>query len=174
MEACATGGREVETGLRGHADSVPDCGPIRGHIRRFAGSFEPMRRSLLLLTIVVGTVACGGTDTVTEPETTTTAESTTATEGTTTTEATASDAPTLAITIASFRFSGDATGVVGDTVQVTNADSFGHTWTATEGAFHSGTIAANESFLYTFEEAGTFDFFCQIHPEMTGSITIES
>lgn len=134
-----------------------------------------MRRSLLILTVVVGAVACGGTDTVTEPETTTTVE-TTPTTGVTTTEAPATDEPsaTLSITIASFRFSGDATGAVGDAVQVTNADSFGHTWTATEGAFHSGVIASNESFEFTFEEAGTFDFFCQIHPEMTGSITIES
>lgn len=118
-------------------------------------------------------VACGGT-TVTEPETTTTTpsvETTTTSEVTTT--SVAEPAATLAITIASFRFTGDATGVVGDTVQVTNADSFGHTWTATEGAFHSGVIGANESFVFTFEEAGTFDFFCQIHPEMTGSITID-
>lgn len=134
-----------------------------------------MRRSLLILTVVVGAVGCGGTDTVTEPETTTTAHTTTeeTTTESTTGETAAEPSSTLAITIASFRFTGDATGVVGDTVQVTNADSFGHTWTATEGAFHSGVIGANESFVFTFEEAGTFDFFCQIHPEMTGSITID-
>lgn len=170
METYAARGGEDEAGLNLFGGAPPvACG---AHIRRIAGSLRPMRRSLLMLTIGA-VVACGGT-TVTEPETTTTAPTV---ETTTTSEVTASSvagsSPTLAITIASFRFSGDATGVVGDTVQVTNADGFGHTWTDTDGAFHSGVIAANESFVFTFEEAGTFDFFCQIHPEMTGSITID-
>jgi plastocyanin len=77
------------------------------------------------------------------------------------------------ITIADFSFSGDDTVSVGDTVEVTNNDSVGHTWTAVDETFHSGTLASGDSFEFTFEEAGEFDYFCQIHPDMTGTITVE-
>ncbi len=77
------------------------------------------------------------------------------------------------ITIADFSFSGDSSVGVGDTVEVTNNDSVGHTWTAVDGEFDSGTLAEGESFEFTFEEAGEFDYFCQIHPQMTGTITVE-
>lgn len=79
----------------------------------------------------------------------------------------------LDITVADFAFSGAATASVGDTVTVTNEDSVGHTWTAVDGEFNSGTLAQGESFDYTFEEAGEFDFFCSIHPTMEGTIIVE-
>ncbi len=77
------------------------------------------------------------------------------------------------ITISGFAFQGPDTVSVGDTVTVTNEDAVGHTWTATDGEFDSGSLAGGESFEYTFEEAGEFDYFCAIHPQMTGSITAE-
>jgi plastocyanin len=77
------------------------------------------------------------------------------------------------ITIADFTFSGPDSVSVGDTVEVINNDSVGHTWTAVDESFHSGTLASGASFEYTFEEAGEFDYFCQIHPNMTGTITVE-
>lgn len=129
----------------------------------------------MLLVLLLVCSACSGPDQTTEPETTTTVPATTTTEAATTTTAAAEDetTPTLSITIASFRFSGDDAGTVGDTVQITNSDSVGHTWTSTDGAFHSGVIGSGETFTYTFEDAGTYPFFCQIHPEMSGSITID-
>jgi plastocyanin len=39
--------------------------------------------------------------------------------------------------------------------------------------FDSGTLAQGETFEFTFEEAGEFDFFCSVHPDMTGTITVE-
>jgi plastocyanin len=77
------------------------------------------------------------------------------------------------ITIAEFAFSGPESVGVGDTVEVTNNDSVGHTWTAAGGEFDSGTLNSGDSFEFTFEEAGDFDFSCSIHPNMTGSITVE-
>jgi plastocyanin len=77
------------------------------------------------------------------------------------------------ITIADFAFSGASSVSVGDTVEVTNDDSVGHTWTAEEGEFDSGTLNSGDTFEFTFEEAGEFDYFCQIHPNMTGTITVE-
>jgi len=77
------------------------------------------------------------------------------------------------ITIDDFTFSGADSVNVGDTVQVTNNDSVGHTWTAVDEGFHSGTLASGDTFEFTFDEGGEFDYFCQIHPQMTGTITVE-
>lgn len=128
------------------------------------------RLSLLLLGLLVVT-ACSGSET-TPPETTTTIAESAVTEATTT-STTAAPAATLSIRMAAFAFSGDETGSVGDTVRVVNNDDFSHTWTSTDQVFHSGTLGPGEEFLHTFDQPGTFAYFCQIHPEMTGSITIE-
>jgi plastocyanin len=77
------------------------------------------------------------------------------------------------ITIADFSFSGATSVSVGDTVEVTNNDTVGHTWTASDGTFDSGTLAEGASFDFTFDEAGEYDFMCSIHPQMTGTITVE-
>jgi plastocyanin len=77
------------------------------------------------------------------------------------------------ITMADFAFAGATTVGVGETVTVTNEDTVGHTWTAVDGEFDSGNLAGGESFEHTFDEAGEFDFFCSIHPDMAGSITVE-
>lgn len=136
-----------------------------------------MRRTVTFICLVaMVTAACSDDQQATPPETTTTVPATTTAQAeVTTTAATGNEtAPTLSITIAAFRFTGDETGAVGDTVQVTNSDSVGHTWTSTDGAFHSGVIGPGDSITYTFEAAGTYPYFCQIHPEMSGSITIDS
>lgn len=134
-------------------------------------------KRVLLVVLVVAASACSGSDDVTNPETTTTSGVTTTatTAAVTTTEgSTGGDpTPTLSITIAGFAFSGDATGTVGDTVAVTNSDNVGHTWTSTDGAFHSGVLGSGETYTHTFDEPGTYPYFCQIHTEMSGTITIE-
>lgn len=79
----------------------------------------------------------------------------------------------LEITIENFAFSGTQAAAVGDTVTITNEDAVGHTWTAADGEFDSGTVAEGETFEFTFEEAGEFDYFCSIHPQMEGTITVE-
>lgn len=135
-----------------------------------------MRRTVTLICLLaIVAAACGGEQQATPPETTTTAAATPTTDAdaTTTTAGDDESPPTLAIAIAGFQFSGDETGAVGDTVQVTNSDSVGHTWTSTDGAFHSGVIGSGETFTFTFEEPGTYPFFCQIHPAMSGTITID-
>lgn len=79
----------------------------------------------------------------------------------------------LEITIENFDFSGAETASVGDTVTITNEDAVGHTWTAVDDGFDSGTLAEGENFEFTFEETGEFNYFCSIHPEMAGTITVE-
>lgn len=60
----------------------------------------------------------------------------------------------------------------GETVLWSNDDSEGHTVTAVDGAFNSGVMTVGDEFSSTFDTAGTFDYFCAIHPEMTGTVTV--
>lgn len=77
------------------------------------------------------------------------------------------------ITMANFAFSGAETVSVGQTITITNEDTVGHTWTEVEGDFDSGTLAEGESFEFSFDEPGEYEYFCSIHPTMTGTITVE-
>jgi plastocyanin len=60
----------------------------------------------------------------------------------------------------------------GGTVTWVNDDTEGHTVTALDGSFDSGVITVGGEFPATFESPGTFDYFCAIHPEMTGTVTV--
>jgi plastocyanin len=154
---------------------VADLRPLanRARTRRSdaRGSVAGMRHRISIVTLLLAVAlgACGESDSVTPPETTTTAIP----AETTTTAAAPAASNGISITIANFQFSGAATGNVGDEVTVVNADSATHTWTHTDGAFDSGNLSPGDTFTFTFDEAGSFDYFCQIHPGMTGSITIE-
>jgi plastocyanin len=80
---------------------------------------------------------------------------------------------TAAITIQDFAFGDPITVATGQEVVVTNSDGLAHTWTSTDAVFDSSSIAGGGgSFTFTFDEAGEYDFFCAIHPSMTGSITV--
>ena len=71
-------------------------------------------------------------------------------------------------------------GVVnpGGIVTWENTDSAAHTVTSgspengPDGVFDSGIIMSNELFSYKFETSGTFDYFCMVHPWMTGTIIV--
>ena len=63
---------------------------------------------------------------------------------------------------------------VGDTVTWTNNDSVGHAVTA--DSFSSGEpggMAPGDTFEHTFQEAGTFDYVCTVHPGMEGTVVVE-
>jgi plastocyanin len=63
---------------------------------------------------------------------------------------------------------------VGDTVTWTNQDQVPHTATAEDrGVLQSGTISPGASFSQTFETAGEFPYFCEFHPNMTGTIVVQ-
>ena len=67
---------------------------------------------------------------------------------------------------------------VGDTVFWSNDDSAAHTVTSGNvdagftGVFNSGLFASNSRFEFTFDKAGTFDYFCMVHPWMTGIVHV--
>lgn len=66
----------------------------------------------------------------------------------------------------------------GTTATWVNEDSVIHTVTSGErdnesGIFDSGNIRGGESFSYTFNDKGTFDYFCRPHLGMKGTIEVE-
>jgi amicyanin len=63
---------------------------------------------------------------------------------------------------------------VGTVVTWTNSDVVAHTATATnpQGAFNSGNLNHGQSYSFTFDTAGTYDYFCSYHPFMTGKIIV--
>ena len=67
---------------------------------------------------------------------------------------------------------GTRTVAVGTTVTWTNADPASHTVTSGDGTFTGGTMASGESVAVAFPTAGTFTYFCEFHPGMTGVITV--
>lgn len=68
---------------------------------------------------------------------------------------------------------------VGGTVTWTNDDTAAHTVTSgsvengPDGTFDSSIFMAGKTFEHTFEEAGEYDYFCIVHPWMTGKIIVE-
>jgi plastocyanin len=58
----------------------------------------------------------------------------------------------------------------GDTITFTNMDSAPHTATANDGSFDTGRLGKGESAQVTIGGAGSFDYICQIHRAMKGSV----
>lgn len=135
--------------------------------------------------LVLAVAACGGdepaettgaeTPTTAAPATTSAPETTAAPETTSAPETTAagddSDADAT-ISIAGLSFGGDVTIDAGGTVEVINNDSLPHTWTADDGTFDV-SLSPGDSATRTIDEPGEYSFFCSIHPEMTGTLTVE-
>jgi plastocyanin len=55
-----------------------------------------------------------------------------------------------------------------------NLDSAAHTATSRSGLFNTGNLGRNQEGTFTFTSAGTFEYFCQIHPSMTGKVVVTS
>ena len=62
---------------------------------------------------------------------------------------------------------------VGSTVAWTNGDAVPHTATALDGSFDSDIFDPGATFSHTFSEPGTFDYRCNLHPQMTGIVVVE-
>ncbi len=62
---------------------------------------------------------------------------------------------------------------VGTTVRWTNEDTVPHTVTDAAGSFDSGFFNQGESWSYTFDAAGEFEYFCTPHPWMRAKVIVE-
>jgi plastocyanin len=59
----------------------------------------------------------------------------------------------------------------GDTVVWTNMDSVPHTVTGQD--FKSATLNKNDTFKFTFNNTGSFDYVCTFHTQMTGTVVVK-
>ncbi|MGC1164553.1 MAG: cupredoxin domain-containing protein [Solirubrobacterales bacterium] len=53
-----------------------------------------------------------------------------------------------------------------------NEDTAPHTATADDGSFDTGTLERGKIKSETFKQAGTFPYFCEIHPTMHGTVEV--
>ena len=72
----------------------------------------------------------------------------------------------------------DVTINAGDTVHWMNVDTAAHTVTGgspangPSGVFDSSLVMADAVYAFTFDKTGSYDYFCMVHPWMTGTITV--
>ncbi len=67
---------------------------------------------------------------------------------------------------------------VGDTVEWINSDTAAHTVTSGSpadgptGVFDSSLVLGGATYAFTFDEAGSYDYFCMVHPWMIGDVQV--
>jgi plastocyanin len=68
---------------------------------------------------------------------------------------------------------GDVTVAAGDTVTWTNSDSAPHTVTSTGGGpLDSPNMQKGDTWSFTFTQAGSYPYYCAVHPDMKGTVTV--
>ncbi len=81
---------------------------------------------------------------------------------------------TNVITIDNFTFTPkELTVAVGTTVKWVNHDDIPHTIVEKKTSFRSKALDTDDSYSFTFTSAGTFDYFCGLHPHMVGQIIVK-
>jgi plastocyanin len=77
------------------------------------------------------------------------------------------------LTIDNFTFKPDTVTIpVGSKIVWENDDDIPHSIVETTGKFHSPALDTEDKFSFTFDKAGTFEYFCGLHPHMTGKIVV--
>jgi plastocyanin len=84
--------------------------------------------------------------------------------------------PASVISIDNFSFTPAMLTVkAGTTVTWTNKDDLPHGIASSNKAFtRSKALDTDDSYSFTFTTAGTYQYFCYLHPHMVGSIVVES
>ena len=67
----------------------------------------------------------------------------------------------------------ELTVAVGTTVKFVNHDDIPHTVVDKNKGFRSKALDTDDSFSFTFANAGTYDYFCGLHPHMQGKIIVK-
>jgi plastocyanin len=145
---------------------------------------ERKARRLIASTAVLGMVVLGAACSSDDGDETSTAaseaSSTTAAEESTTSTTSATVNTGTEVSVSEFAFEPQTpTIAVGESVTWVNHGSSRHTVTAKPDAagtslFKSEPILPEQSFVQTFNTAGTYDYICSIHPEkMSGQIVVQ-
>jgi plastocyanin len=62
----------------------------------------------------------------------------------------------------------------GTTVTWINEDDVPHTVASSSKLFKSKALDTRDKFSFTFTTPGTYEYFCSLHPHMTGAIAVEA
>jgi plastocyanin len=77
------------------------------------------------------------------------------------------------LTIDNFTFKPDAITVpVGTRIVWVNDDDIPHSIVETTGKFHSPALDTEDKFSFTFDKAGSYEYFCGLHPHMKGRVVV--
>jgi plastocyanin len=80
----------------------------------------------------------------------------------------------LQVVVDNFTFGPDTLTVpVNSTVTWVNKDDLPHVIASSDGAFKSKALDTDDKYSYTFSKAGTYAYFCSIHPKMVGKIVVQ-
>ncbi len=78
------------------------------------------------------------------------------------------------VTIDNFSFKPQIVTVkAGATVTWTNKDDVPHTVVSTSKKFRSAVLDTDDRFTHTFNDPGTYEYFCSVHPHMTGKVIVQ-
>jgi plastocyanin len=81
---------------------------------------------------------------------------------------------TASITIDNFSFTPkEITVAAGTTVTWVNHDDVPHTVVSPDKKFRSKALDTDDQFSFTFTDAGTYNYFCSVHPVMTAKIIVK-
>ena len=79
------------------------------------------------------------------------------------------------VTIDNFTFAPErVTLKAGTTVTWINRDDIPHTVASATRFFKSKALDTDDKFSFTFTTAGTYEYFCSLHPHMKATIVVEA
>jgi plastocyanin len=77
------------------------------------------------------------------------------------------------VSIRNFMFGPPAVTIqAGDGVTWSNDDAATHTVTFKDGSAGAKSLTRGQTFTRVFDKTGTFEYFCSIHPQMTGRVVV--
>ena len=80
----------------------------------------------------------------------------------------------VSIAIDNFSFTpNEVTISRGTAVTWVNHDDVPHTVVSKDQKFRSKALDTNDQFSFTFADAGTYVYFCSVHPVMTGKVIVK-
>jgi plastocyanin len=67
----------------------------------------------------------------------------------------------------------EITVAAGTKVTWVNRDDIPHTVVSTQDKFKSKALDTDEQYSFAFDKAGTYEYFCSIHPKMTAKVIVK-
>lgn len=132
-----------------------------------------MKKIILSITVLFALLVLSGCgSTINNSNSTNTPTKTETNKISTSSDSTQTSASASTVNIQNFAFNPATLSIKkGSTVTWTNNDSVPHQ--IKSATFNSGQLSNGQSFSFTFNGVGTFDYSCAIHPSMLGKIIVE-